>query len=79
MYLGSPPHVWVLHHVLGNGIRPDAFASGCSAVALLERGAHLCPAAPAVGLAGASALARDGIGCTDFFLPVGIRFVDFPL
>ena len=42
-----------------------AFASGCSAVALLERGAHLCPAAPAVGLAGASALARDGIGCTD--------------
>ena len=60
-------------------LRLDAFASGCSAVALLERGAHLCPAALAVGLAGASALPGMELGAQILFLHVGIRLFDFPL
>ena len=39
-----------------------------SALALLERGAHLCPAALAAGVVSAVALDRDGIRCTGYFL-----------
>ena len=38
-----------------------------SALALLERGAHLCPAALTAGVVSAVALDRDGIRCMGSF------------